>query len=140
MTLYLDASVVVAALTSEPQTRAARTVLFGDEVCLVTMWTFVEAASAFSIKVRTEAITLSEQEALLRALSTLEGEHLPLIAITDAHLREAMRHTARSKLNLRGGDALHIAVAASLGATLVTGDGPMSRAAERLGVAVRLLA
>lgn len=104
------------------------------------MWTFVETASALSIKVRTKAITTAEQEAAVRALGTLENAHIRFVAITDAHLRAAMRHTGRPELSLRGGDALHIAIAASSGAMLVTGDGPMSRAAERLGVSVRLLA
>ena len=107
---------------------------------VASIWTFVEAASALSIKVRTEAITPAEQAVALRVLFGLEIDHLPLIALTDAHFREAMRHTARAELTLRGGDALHIAVAGSCGATLVTGDVAMSRVAERLGVPTRLLA
>jgi uncharacterized protein len=101
------------------------------------MWTFVEAASALSIKVRTGAITDEEQAGAMRAL---EQHHVALKTVSEAHLRAAFDYTARPNLRLRGGDALHIAIAEAEGAMLMTADAGLARAASELNVTPRLLA
>jgi uncharacterized protein len=104
------------------------------------MWTFVEAASALSIKVRTGAITDEEQAGAMRALRALEQHHVALKTVSEAHLRAAFDYTARPNLRLRGGDALHIAIAEAEGAMLMTADAGLARAASELNVTPRLLA
>jgi hypothetical protein len=59
---------------------------------------------------------------------------IPEIATEDVVLAEAMLR--RLDLNLRAPDAIHIAIARRLGATLMTFDDKMARSAHALGLAV----
>lgn len=140
MTRYIDAAVIVAAITPEPLTAVARAVLADHDAAVASTWTMVEAASGFAKKLRTGELTEAELEIALRKLNELQADHLPLVSLTDEHMRLAMRYTTQARLGLRAGDALHVAVAAALSATLVTSDVTMARAAEALGVRVHLLA
>lgn len=141
--IYLDASVVVAALTQEARS--------GDVVewlearnsrsLAVSHWTRVEAASAFSIKVRRREITLEQQTEALDGLETLaRGVIHWQLAEPIAHDFDVAEHlTAQSALNLRGADALHIAIAYRHDWGLATLDMAMRHAAARVGVRVETL-
>jgi hypothetical protein len=140
LTLYVDAAILVAAITSEPLTTASRAILADSGMVVASTWTMVEATSGLAKKVRTGDLTEDELEMALGKLDLLTARYLPLISLDDGHMGLAARYTARARLGLRAGDALHVAVAASLSAMLVTSDVVMARAAEGLGVPVRLLA
>ena len=123
MTLYVDAAV-----------------LTGEAAIVVSTWAVVEAASGLAKKVRMRDLTEPELEMALGKLELLAARYLPLISLDDDHMMSAMRYLARARLGLRAGDALHVAIAASLPATLVTPDVTLARAAEALGLNTRLLA
>jgi len=53
--------------------------------------------------------------------------------------RGATRYADQSQLNLRAGDALHLAICANHGATLSTFDRRLAEAASQVGVASVLL-
>lgn len=138
--LYLDASVIVAALTDERYSASARSVMTHELDLLASSWTMLESASGLAKKARTEELTAIEFRAALLRLRALEAEHLPILAVADAHFAQAGRFMERAELGLRAGDALHVAITAASASVLVTLDKVLASAAERLGVAVRILA
>jgi predicted nucleic acid-binding protein len=64
---------------------------------------------------------------------------LVLLPVTSDHFRTAARFADDHALGLRAPDALHLAIAAGHGATLVTLDRRLSAAGKALRVATRLL-
>lgn len=67
------------------------------------------------------------------------GESFVLIPVVAAHFRSAEMFANRYETGLRAGDALHLAVAASIGATVFTLDQTMATAGPMLGVPTRLV-
>ena len=72
-------------------------------------------------------------------LTRLMAETLRLVPVERASFRTAARFTDQHTLNLRAGDALHLAICAELGATLVTLDRRLGEAAPLVGVECVLL-
>lgn len=134
---YLDASACVALLTPERGTARIEAWLEADRdgALAISPWVHTEVASALSIKVRTASLTVEDRTAVAVAwLSFRQGLHnLP---IADETFATAAEMAARHDLALRAGDALHLAVAAAHGCTLVTLDARMAGAAPQLGVPV----
>jgi hypothetical protein len=58
------------------------------------------------------------------------------VAVLPSHFQVAAHYADRHDLTLRAADALHLAVCAAHGATLVTLDRRFAEAALQLGVAV----
>lgn len=61
------------------------------------------------------------------------------IQVVDADHRKAVELLKGWRTSLRAGDSLHLAIADAHGATIFTFDRGMAKAAEALGIAVRLL-
>lgn len=139
MTRYLDAAVIVAALSQEPLSEKARRIMAEGASNVASTWGMVEAASGLAKKVRTKEMSEAEFELALRQLDSLGSDHLPLVSLNNEHMRVAMTYCVRAGLGLRAGDALHVAIAASLSATLVTSDIVMLNAAEVLGLSTQPL-
>src|SRR5659263_615349 len=75
--LYLDTSVVVAAITREPHTGRAHGVLARSGVDLVISdWTVTEVSAALSMKQRMGALQEAEREIALRVFERLTRESL----------------------------------------------------------------
>jgi len=66
-------------------------------------------------------------------------ESFDVLAVSRARFRKAASFAENHKLALRGGDALHLAIAAHHGATLCTLDRRLSEAGSALGVKTILL-
>jgi hypothetical protein len=98
-------------------------------------WTAVDAASALSIKRRTGALHPSQHAQALAALDTLVNGGWMLVPIMLDDFAQARSWVGQAELGVRGGDALHLAIAHRLGFQLATLDKPMAAAAKRLGVA-----
>ena len=141
MTLYLDTSVVVAALTREPKTGAVLAWLDAQEPDQLTIseWVVTEFSSALSIKLRTGQITAIERAEALAAFAQLSGEGLAILPISGLHFRMAARLADQYALGLRAGDALHLAICADHGAALRTLDRRLSEAGPALGVPTTML-
>jgi uncharacterized protein len=139
--LYVDTSVIVSALTKEADTDLSQVWLARQETSELTIsdWTMTEFASALSIKLRTGALGVEDRAVALSAFTRLCAESFRTLAVGREDFRAAARFADQSDLNLRAGDALHLAICANQGASLCTLDRRLAEAAPRVGVPVREL-
>lgn len=140
MILYLDTSAIVALLAAEPSSDRLQAWLSAHEAdgLATSRWTSTEVASALSLKVRTGEFTLAQRaEAAAGWQAWRDG--LLLLDVEAAAFETAAVFASRSDLGLRAGDALHLAVASAQGATLVTLDSRMAKAAPAVGVPLAVI-
>lgn len=137
MSAYLDASVLLPILIEEPASSAIDVyILGGDRELLVSDFAAAEVASALSRLVRMER--LESSDALLR-LADFDAWRAATSTSVDVHaadMRLAGVYVRRFDLMLRAPDALHIAIARRLDASLTTLDRRLATAARDLGVTV----
>ena len=135
--LYVDTSVLVSALTHEADTVRSQDWLARQDVqsLAISDWTEAEFSSALSIKLRAGALSPEHRAASSAAFLRLAAESLRVLPVDRPDFRLAARYADQSELNLRAGDALHLAICANRGARLCTLDRRMAEAATRLGLA-----
>jgi len=139
--LYLDTSLIVAALSNEAATLRVQAWLAEADptALLISDWTITELSSAMAIKLRTGQIDLNQRAAALAMFNRLVAESFTVLSVIPAHLRTAAKFTDHHTLGLRAGDALHLATASEQGATVYTLDQRLAEAGPILGVPTRLL-
>lgn len=133
--IYLDTSVLGAVFFREAGC--------GDLVALlerrrkqglaISAWTLTEMASVGGIKQRMGAIDAGGRQLALANFQRFASAHLGMIEVDPADFRAAAVFIDMP-LNLRAGDALHLAVARRIGARLASLDKRMSEAARAVGV------
>lgn len=132
---YLDPSLITALITTEDRTERALDWLFATELPLVcSEWAMTEVASALSIKQRRGDLDAGSRAHSERLLGRLVDEELDVVPVLSGDFRRAADYVRPPERKLRGGDALHIAVAGRLGATLHSLDDDQVEAARKLGV------
>jgi hypothetical protein len=138
---YLDASAAVAAITQEQHSEAIWRWMndHADAPVLCSGWTATEVSSALSIKVRSGAFTIADRLVAWNSWRAFRDASLGEVAVAPEHFETAARLCDRPELGLRAGDSLHLAVAESAGAYLLTFDQTMANAALQLGIAVEPL-
>jgi len=136
---YLDTSVVVAAVTNERSTKAAQRALNTAEDLAISDWTITEVASALSIKQRTATLSAADRVTAAATFEVLVATALVVLPVARADFSAAVTLLADPATGLRAGDALHLAVARSVGSTIYTLDKPFAAAARKLGAAVTLV-
>jgi uncharacterized protein len=139
--LYLDTSILVCALTHETDTAGVQAWLARQDAndLSISDWVVMEFSSALSIKLRTGQLSGEHRAAALAAFTRMATETLNVLSIERASFRRAASFADQSALNLRAGDALHLAICADNGAKLCTLDRRLGDAAPSVGVEAVLL-
>jgi uncharacterized protein len=139
--LYLDTSLLVSALTNEEETEAVQEWLAQQDARELTIsdWVMTEFSSALSIKLETGQLATEHRAAALATLTRLAAETFRVLAVERPSFRAAARLADQHALNLRAGDALHLAVCADHGAMLCTLDRRLGEAGPLVGVETLLL-
>lgn len=136
--IYMDASVIVAALTPEENNDRALTWLERQprgSLC-VSGWVIAEVSSALARKKRTGELTLDERAAVLAKWTALRATTVAAVPVPEDAFEKAAQLIDHPRSVLRAGDALHLAVAYLGGHSLATLDTQLAEAATRGGVAV----
>jgi len=139
LTIYLDASVLIAVLAEEPASAAVRRFLrTRREDRLISDFAAAEVVSAISRLLRMRLLTEEEGSTRLADFDAWRAAASSAADMHAADARLAYAYVRRFDLRLRAPDALHLAIARRLDAALVTLDRRMSAAAKELGVAVEV--
>lgn len=139
--LYLDTSLLVAALTNESETERMQRWLGQQQRddLAISDWVTTEFSSALSIKLRAGHIGVAHRADVLATFTRLTTESFAVVPVSRLQFRTAARFVEQHMLGLRAGDALHLAICADHGATLCTLDRRLSEAGAALGVKTMLL-
>jgi uncharacterized protein len=137
VSLYLDASVLVALLTIDPlNARADAFLAAGPTDLIVSDFAAAEFSSAIARRVRTGEITREAGQADLANFDRWTARLAQPVEIAPGDVAAAQAYLRRLDLTLLTPDALHIAIAERIGATIVTFDRAMAASARALGMAV----
>ena len=135
MTLYLDASVLVALMVREDGAHAVDDLLDADERPLTASdFALAETSAALARLVRIAVLTAGQLEEAFARLDDWTGATTRRERLAPDAVAAATRLVRQPDLVLRTPDAIHIAMVARLNATLVTLDRGMARAARALDV------
>lgn len=141
MSDYIDTSALVAWLTIEagsPNAIAWMESNAGADL-VISDWSITEFAAALSRKLRKTEIDTSQRAEATATFTAAARLSLGVVAVQREHFQEAAQFASIYKLGLRSADALHLAVARSASARIVTLDKRQAEAAEALGIASLLL-
>lgn len=135
--LYLDTSVIVALLTDDAlHTRADR--FFRDDrpILLISDFASAEFAAVIARRVRVGAIAPDRARIGFSLLDAWSARSATRVEISSADVAVADALLRRLDMPLQTPDAIHLAIAERIGATLVTFDRQMEASARALGMAV----
>jgi predicted nucleic acid-binding protein len=134
---YLDASVIVALFTTDPLSARADSYLRKSSVIpVVSDFAATEFASAVSRRVRMKLIDPTAAHTSFSAFDAWSLNSTTRLETAPVDIRLAESYLRRLDLNLRAPDAINIALAQRVGATLLTFDVKMGRAARAVGAPI----
>lgn len=139
--LYLDTSLVVTLLTSEDETARTQSWMrqHSDETFTISDWVVTEFSAALSMKWKLQVISDDVRRKTQAWFNRLAVETFECLPVSSEHFQVATRFAERSNTGLRGGDALHLAMAAAVSATLCTRDKGLAKAGTEFSVSTILL-
>jgi uncharacterized protein len=137
LNLYLDASVLVPTLVAEAATEVVEAYLHAaGQVRLISDFAAAEVGSGLSRLVRMGLLGSAEASARLADFDAWRAGTSAPVEVHPSDVRLAYIYVRRFDLRLRAPDALHLAIARRLDATLVTLDRRLADAAREFGIAV----
>ncbi|PZO01217.1 MAG: VapC toxin family PIN domain ribonuclease [Hyphomicrobiales bacterium] len=141
MTLYLDTSLLITALSPEAETDTVQRWIKLNEAegFAISDWVTAEFSAALSIKIRAGRMSIDERATALHRFSQLASRTFEKLPIGTQEFQIAARFADQNTTGLRAGDALHLAVAASASMTLSTRDKGLAKAGTSLGISTILL-
>lgn len=135
MSLYLDASILVAMIQSEGDSEAALSFVGrATQPLIVSDYAKGEVASAISRRFRMGEIELSEAQDLLQAFDEWAVNASQPLTTEASDIQLGAQFIRRITLGIRMPDAVHLAAAQARGMTIVTFDTKMAMVAEMLGI------
>lgn len=138
---YVDTSIFVAYYCPEPLSSQAQRALQEEGELAISSLVEVEFASALARKVRTREMRLTDAQRVLVAFQAhLDQGLFRRLPVERQHFAKAHEWLASFRIALRTLDALHVALAAIEGASMITADAALARTCARVGVRARLVA
>jgi uncharacterized protein len=139
--LYLDTSVLVTALTAEPEGARIEAWIRSNmaEHLAISDWVVTEFSAALSRKLRARQIDPMQRAEALAVFSEFRANQATVLSVEQRHFRAAAGFADIHQAGIRAGDALHLAIAFDRSATLCTLDRRLSEAGPELGVATLLV-
>jgi uncharacterized protein len=135
VSVYLDASVLMALFTEDPFSRRADGFLRRTaSILIVSDFAAAEFASAIARQVRTRDIARRNARIAFSAFDTWMARVAQRVEIGPPDVTAAEAFLRRLDLNLRTPDAINIAIAQRIGAALFTFDTAMIKCARALGI------
>lgn len=135
MTIYADASVIVATVSRQRNSRLVDPLVRDPwQLLIVSDFALAESTAALAKLGRVERWSTQQADNLFQELDAWAALLTEHVAIESSDVALAIRFVRVPQLSLRAPDAIHIAAAHRLGATLLTLDHGMARAAAGLGV------
>jgi predicted nucleic acid-binding protein len=134
--VYVDTSVIVPLLTTEPKTGAV-TAWFAklEETPTCADWLLTEFHSALSIKIRTGQINEVDAKRVRKEFEILADGGLRIVPVSRDAFRHAAKIVQQHEHGLRSGDSLHLAVALELEVSqMATLDSTLAANAKRNGI------
>ena len=139
MSAYLDTSVLLPTLIAEPATEAVYGFLGAyEQELLISDFAAAEVASALSRLIRMAMLTDADASARLADFDAWRAAMSMPVDIGASDARLAYIYVRRFDLGLRAPDALKLAIARRLDATLITLDRRLAIAAREMGIAVKI--
>jgi predicted nucleic acid-binding protein len=136
--IYIDTSALVPVFIREPKSDAVIGWLESSgERLAVSEWSLVEFASATAIKVRTGQVAPNLAKQATARVREFAQKHCTVAIPGREEFRRAAELAGDDTLKLRAGDALHLAIAASLSAQgILCLDDAVIESAKSLGMNV----
>lgn len=136
VSVYVDANVLVALFVPDALSNRASAMLAAlSDPIVISDLAALEAASAIARMVRTKELSAAAaNQALANFDAWLATQNR--LDIRPADVTAAGLFVRRFEINLHGADALHAAMAARAGASLLTLDAKMKANARKAGLAV----
>jgi uncharacterized protein len=139
LSAYLDTSVLLPTLIAEPATEAVYDCLGAcEQELLISDFAAAEVASALSRLIRMAMLTDADASARLADFDAWRAAMSTPVDIAASDARLAYIYVRRFDLGLRAPDALHLAIARRLDATLITLNRRLAAAAGEMGIAVNV--
>lgn len=136
--IYVDTSALVPIFIREPKSEAViGWIESSGERLAISEWSLVEFASAAAIKVRTGQMAANLAKQATARVHEFAQKHCMVAVPGRDEFRRAAALLSDDTLKLRAGDALHLAIAASLSAQgILCLDNAMIESAKVLGMNV----
>jgi predicted nucleic acid-binding protein len=138
--LYLDTSILVAAVSREAATERVQAWLADQlEPVALSDWSVLEFASAVAAKQRGGDLNPVERVSAIHWLARLQDETAPPWPINRVAFRRAVELINITGIKVRAADALHLAIAEERGVTLCTLDEEQAKAGEAAAISTFLI-